>query len=126
MPTSIQKRPAGRISAIDVEVFYSVKSQFPTDRPEVSPMDREPNEQPLDNEELEIHIRRLCQSKADEFKILGYEHVTGVEIWDCVNDKYAKTGFPPVYKIVNDILSLKITQFMNWMTMQAYKGFPLG
>jgi hypothetical protein len=88
-------------------------------------MDQEETEQPLDDKELEGHIRSLCESKAAEFKMLGYEHVTGVEIWDCVSDKYAKTGVPPVYKMVNDILSLKITQFMNWMTMQAYKGFPL-
>lgn len=77
----------------------------------------------MDNEELNIMIEQLCLSKAEEFKLLGYEHVSGKEIWNCVNDKYKK-GTPALHQIVNDILSLKTTQFMNWMTMSAYKGIP--
>jgi len=75
-------------------------------------------------EELNKAIRDICVSKAEEFRMLGYEQVTGEEIWDCVSDKY-KNGTPPLYQVVNDILSLKVTQFMNWMTMNAYKGFHL-
>jgi hypothetical protein len=75
----------------------------------------------LSNEELNKVIEQLCNSKADEFKQLGYEHVTGVEIWDCVSSKYTK-GTPMLHVVVNDILSLKTPKFMNWLTMQAYKG----
>jgi hypothetical protein len=67
-------------------------------------------------------IENLCNSKAAEFRMLGYEQVSGPDIWDCVNDKYAKTGVPSLHQVVNDILSLKVTQFMNWMTMRVYKG----
>lgn len=70
-------------------------------------------------------IEMLCKSKAEEFKMLGYEYVTGKEVWDCVRSKYIKQGKEPgIHRIVNDILSLKPTQFMNYMTMEAYKGSP--
>ncbi|NEW04531.1 hypothetical protein GK047_00645 [Paenibacillus sp. SYP-B3998] len=72
--------------------------------------------------ELNEVIESLCLSKVEEFIMLGYEHVTGKDIWDCVSDKYRKVGTPPLHQIVNDILSLKSTQFMNWMTLSAFKG----
>lgn len=76
----------------------------------------------IEEEELTRIIENLCHSKAEEFHMIGYAHVTGKEIWDCVNDKYYKDGVPSLHKVVNDILSLKVTQFMNWMTMSIYKG----
>ncbi|MBO9609021.1 MAG: hypothetical protein J7639_23900 [Paenibacillaceae bacterium] len=75
-----------------------------------------------DENRLNATIENLCHSKASEFRMLGYEHVSGKDIWDCVSEKYDKTGIPGLHRIVNDILSLKSTQFMNWMTMRAYKG----
>lgn len=76
----------------------------------------------LTDEEISKVIEELCQSKATEFRMLGYDHVTPQEIWECVNDRYAKTGVPRLHQVVNDVLSLKVTQFMNWMTLTAYKG----
>lgn len=75
----------------------------------------------MSDEELNRTIEQLCLSKAEEFRMLGYEHVTGEEIWACVSDGYTKKGVPLLHQIVNDILSLKVTRFMNWMTLQAYK-----
>ncbi|MFC0212557.1 post-transcriptional regulator [Paenibacillus chartarius] len=76
----------------------------------------------LSDGELNEMIEHICNSKAEEFRMLGYEHVTGREVWDCVSDKYEKKGYPPLHQIVNDILSLKSTQFMNWMTMSIYRS----
>jgi hypothetical protein len=78
--------------------------------------------QALSEIELNEVIESLCLSKVVEFKLLGYDHVTGKEIWDCVSDRYRKSGMPALHQIVNDILSLKSTKFMNWMTMSALKG----
>jgi hypothetical protein len=78
----------------------------------------------LSDEELNEVIESICSSKAEEFRMLGYEQVVGPDIWNCVSDKYIKSGIPPLYKVVNDILSLKVTQFMNWMTMSIYKDRP--
>ncbi|WP_308862170.1 post-transcriptional regulator [Paenibacillus radicis (ex Xue et al. 2023)] len=74
--------------------------------------------------ELNEVIENICNSKAEEFRMLGYEHVTGREVWECISDKYKKTGVPRLHQIVNDILSLKVTSFMNWMTMSIYKSNP--
>ena len=80
----------------------------------------------LSEKELDDVIEQLCHSKAEEFKLLGYEQVTGQEVWDCVSEKYAKDGMPQLHRVVGDILSLKPTELMNWMTMGAFKGklFP--
>ncbi|HTG70006.1 MAG TPA: post-transcriptional regulator [Candidatus Udaeobacter sp.] len=79
----------------------------------------------MTDEELSRMIEELCNSKAEEFHLIGYEHVTGQEVWECVSEKYIKTGQPELHEIVNDILSLKVMKFMNFMTISAYKGTPL-
>lgn len=83
-------------------------------------------EQGLDPESTKLNamIEALCISKAKEFRLIGYEYVTGEDIWDCVSEKYKKNGNPALHRVVNDILSLKSTQFMNWMTLSVYKGPP--
>ena len=82
----------------------------------------EEQESLLSEEEMNAMVEQLCESKAEEFKLIGYEHVTGQDIWECVSDKYHKTGIPPMYAVVNDILSLKVTQFMNFITLNMYRG----
>lgn len=72
--------------------------------------------------EMNETIEQLCHSKAEEFHMIGYEHVTGADVWECVSDKYHKKGTPPLYELVNDILSLKVTQFMNFITLSMYRG----
>ncbi|SMG08488.1 post-transcriptional regulator [Paenibacillus aquistagni] len=72
---------------------------------------------------LDQDIEMLCRSKAEEFWLLGYEQVTAEEIWECVLHKTRKQHTNQMHKVVNDILSLKVTDFMNYMTMQAYRGF---
>lgn len=77
-----------------------------------------------EEEQLEEVAARLCTMKAEEFIVLGYTQVTREDIWACVSAKYGKTGKPPLHQMVNDILTLKVPQFMNWVTMQAFKGAP--
>lgn len=74
------------------------------------------------DEELSRMIEELCNSKAEEFRLIGYEHVTGQEVWECVSENYKKKGQPELHELVNDILSLKVMKFMNFMTISAYKG----
>ncbi|HEX7056318.1 MAG TPA: post-transcriptional regulator [Bacilli bacterium] len=78
----------------------------------------------INDDDLTKMVEQLCHSKAEEFALLGYENITGKDIWDCVNADY-KDGFPPLHRLVNDILALKVTHFMNRMTLNAYKGLPL-
>lgn len=51
---------------------------------------------------------------------MGYE-VEAADIWKCVSSQYKKE-MPPLHQVVNDILSLKITKYMNWAMVEAYKG----
>ncbi|MEK3731379.1 MULTISPECIES: post-transcriptional regulator [Paenibacillus] len=80
----------------------------------------------MNSEELMRTIDMICQSKVEEFRLIGYEYVTTVDIWNCVSSKYEKDGLPSLHKLVNDILSLKATALMNYMTISAYKGSPFG
>lgn len=71
----------------------------------------------MSTEVLNATIEELCTSKAQEFQLLGYDQVTGLDIWHCVSNKYKE--IPPVHKLVNDILSLRTTKFMNWLMIKA-------
>ncbi|WP_268964132.1 MULTISPECIES: post-transcriptional regulator [Paenibacillus] len=81
-------------------------------------MESNQEEQELPAKEIEA----MCLSKAEEFRLLGYEYVTAEDIWDCVSRNYAKEGTPPLHRVVNDIYSLKVTTYMNYLTISAYKG----
>jgi|GEM_PF-2064406 hypothetical protein len=75
-----------------------------------------------DVDELNRVIEELCTSKAEEFALLGYEGITGKDIWEYLSEQYEKTGYPRLHRLINDILSLRVTKFMNWLTLHAYKG----
>jgi hypothetical protein len=75
----------------------------------------------LTMDDLTEAVEQLCISKAEEFALLGYDNVTGEEVWKCVSSKYKK-GYPALHVIVNDILSLKADKFMNWLLIQSYKS----
>lgn len=75
--------------------------------------------EPMDEQTLNAMIEEICNSKADEFHMLGYESVTGRDVWDCVSSKYKE--LPPLHRLVNDIMSLRATGFMNWMTLSVWK-----
>lgn len=62
----------------------------------------------------------LCKLKVDEFNLLGYEMVTVEDVWQCVSSMMK--GSQSLHGIVSTILTLQIGQFMNYQTMNAYKG----
>jgi hypothetical protein len=75
---------------------------------------------PMGEEELFQEVLALCESKAEEFAMLGYENITPAEIWKCVSSSYKE--LPAIHQLVNDILSLKITKYMNWLMINMYKN----
>lgn len=75
----------------------------------------------MEENELSKQIEQLCNSKAEEFLLLGYKNISGKTIWECVSEKYSDP-LPEIHKIVNDILTLKATSYMNWITMKMYKS----
>lgn len=71
-------------------------------------------------QDLFWELRDLCESKAEEFALLGYENISAEDVWKCVSSSYHE--IPPLHKIVNDILSLKATRYMNWLMANMYKN----
>lgn len=65
-------------------------------------------------------LMELCQVKASDFQLLGYEEVTADTVWDCVKSRVK--GEVPLHQMVDDILSLHIGTLMNYLTISAYKG----
>lgn len=95
------------------------EEELPNDEVSVSESESEPA---LNDREINETIEQLCRSKAEEFHLIGYDQVTGADVWECVSDKYHKKGTPQLHEVVNDILSLKVTQFMNFITLSMYRG----
>lgn len=62
-------------------------------------------------------------SKVEEFKLLGYETITGDSLWSFLkNKKWRKQKVQlQMHEIVNDILAVKAGDFMNYMTIEAFK-----
>jgi hypothetical protein len=69
---------------------------------------------------MDEQLAYVCEIKAQEFAMLGYDDVTVEEIWECISEKYKE--MPSLHKVVNDILSLKPGRWMNWVTMRAFRG----
>lgn len=82
---------------------------------------REKSEIMMSESELTQSIEDLCNSKAEEFRMYGYENVTGEQVWACVSESY-REGWPRPHRLANDILSLKPNRFMNWLMLSVYKS----
>ncbi|WP_083520755.1 post-transcriptional regulator [Alicyclobacillus kakegawensis] len=68
----------------------------------------------------ERDLMNLCAIKAEEFHLLGYEHVTAEDVWRCVRER--THGSQPLHRMVEAILGLQIGQFMSYATLDAYRG----
>lgn len=79
-------------------------------------------EEEMNDNELSETIEQLCRSKAEEFHLFGYDQVTGADVWNCISQKYKKEGMPPLHRLVNDILTLKVMDLMNYLTISAFRG----
>lgn len=75
------------------------------------------------NESHYEKLRPVLQSKVEEFLLLGYDSVTERDIWDClVNKKWKKDKSDlMLFQVVQEILTLKIGDFMNYKAVEALK-----
>jgi hypothetical protein len=67
-------------------------------------------------------VSPALKSKKEEFHILGYDQVTEKELWSYLKNKKWKKPKEDVhiYEIVGDILSIKVGEYMNYATTQAF------
>lgn len=79
------------------------------------------NKQPFD--EYRDHVRPAIKSKLEEFHLFGYEEVTEEKLWTYLKTKkWKKTPELYVHEVVRDVLALKVGDFMNFATVESFKG----
>jgi len=63
-------------------------------------------------------------SKLDEFRLLGYEAVTEDSLWEFLTKKKWRKPKEEIriYEIIDDVLSVKVSDFLNYSTIETYKN----
>jgi len=73
------------------------------------------------------HFRYQVQpalvSKLEEFYLLGYDSVSEDGLWNFLTKKRWKKVKEDInlYEIIQDILAVKVSDFINFATIEAYK-----
>ncbi len=69
-------------------------------------------------------LEPVLESKAEEFTVLGYGKISKQNLWEYLTRKKwrkHREGIR-VYELVSDILSVKVGEYMNYATVEAYKS----
>lgn len=68
-------------------------------------------------------VQPALLSKIGEFHYFGYATVTAEEIWTFLVEKKWRRPKEDIhlYEIVSDILSVKVGDYMNYATVEAFK-----
>ena len=74
--------------------------------------------------QLRKKVKPAIESKLEEFELIGYGHIKEQEIWDYFeNGKWKKDKEEKLlHQVVNDILTLRPGDIINFMAMQSYKN----
>ncbi|WP_110111457.1 post-transcriptional regulator [Bacillus sp. CGMCC 1.16541] len=77
--------------------------------------------------ERKEQVELVVKSKIEEFHLLGYGEVREENLWDYLQKKKWKKVKEelPLHHMVNDILTVKVMDIMNYITIQSYKGSRL-
>jgi hypothetical protein len=81
----------------------------------------------MDNSHIYDHFRIQVQpalvSKLSEFHLLGYDSVSENELWNfLIKKKWKKIkGEMKLYEIIQEILSVRVSDYMSYATIEAYK-----
>lgn len=78
-------------------------------------------------EHFRIRVRPALGSKLDEFQLLGYDTISEKELWDyLIKKKWKKVNSEKkLFEIVQDILAIKVSDYMSFATIEAYKSKEL-
>jgi hypothetical protein len=74
-------------------------------------------------EPFRIQVKPALRSKIDEFRLLGYDTILEKDLWVYLTRKKWKKVIDDIklYQIVQDILSVKVSDYMSFATIEAYK-----
>ncbi len=69
-------------------------------------------------------VRPFLKSKLEEFELYGYDSVNEEELWEFLKNKTWRKEKEEklLHQIVGDILSVKIGNYMNYATVEAFKA----
>lgn len=67
--------------------------------------------------ETRASLKALCQKKAEEFKMLGY-NVSSDAIWTYIEHRFKTSA--KLYEIVEVLLHLRIQTWMQYATKEAF------
>ncbi|MBY0123920.1 post-transcriptional regulator [Bacillus sp. S/N-304-OC-R1] len=73
---------------------------------------------------LRNELKPALKSKQEEFSLLGYDRVTEQELWDFLKRKKWRKADENrrISELVQDIFSVKVGEFFNYATVEAFKG----
>ncbi|WP_404444013.1 post-transcriptional regulator [Sutcliffiella horikoshii] len=65
----------------------------------------------------------VLQSKLEEFQLFGYDTITEDALWECLTKKkWKKPETKRLFELVNDVYSLSLSDYMSYITIEAYKA----
>ncbi|WP_066292976.1 post-transcriptional regulator [Bacillus sp. FJAT-29937] len=72
---------------------------------------------------LRNELKPALQSKQEEFALLGYGQVSERELWNFLKRKKWRKADENkrIAEIVQDILSVKVGEYFNYATVEAFK-----
>ncbi|MFB7138669.1 post-transcriptional regulator [Gottfriedia sp. NPDC056225] len=74
--------------------------------------------------EFKPTLQVVIESKLDEFRMLGFDTVSEDELWECLEKTLwrKKEEEPKLFQLVEDILSLTVNDYMNYVRIEAFKS----
>jgi len=78
-------------------------------------------------ERFRYQVQPALTSKLEEFHLLGYDTIKESELWDFLTKKKWKKPTEDIRlaEIVQDILHVNVSDYMNFATIEAYKSVDL-
>jgi len=71
-------------------------------------------------------IHRVIESKAAEFRLLGYGDATTEAVWNCLLKKvWRKEKVMKLHQVVEDVFHLSGHHYMSYITMETYQSDDL-
>ncbi|MCM3725256.1 post-transcriptional regulator [Neobacillus cucumis] len=75
------------------------------------------------NEEFRTQVQPALKSKLEEFRLLGIDSVSEQGFWKfLVKKKWKKVKHEMrLYEMIQDILSVRVSDYLNYVTIESYK-----
>ncbi|MEH7119011.1 post-transcriptional regulator [Neobacillus vireti] len=75
------------------------------------------------NEDFRTQVQPALKSKLEEFRLLGIDSVSEQGLWEfLIKKKWKKVKHEmKIYEMIQDILSVRVSDYLNYVTIESYK-----